>query len=533
MPASIFEKTWDWALDAAPAALWPILSDTARLNEALGLPPYRIEERTGPNGQLERIGSRVESGEIVRWHEPMFEWVENEFWQWHRIYADGPFVEVTARLDFLPRDGGGTTLRYALIILPRNATGNALLKTGHAEKSAIELKELSAKADHFTAKPSGDFYVNLAATQKPSRPAPKPTTYPTDTEARQALEQFTRWVATAPGEDVREINPHKLATALDLSLHDAISSCLTAVEAGIVTPLLRAICPRCGSTVSEAATLAGVQNAPPCAECRTAAVSDLSKTVKVVFTLDSTDTTGTIERYCISGPGTAPRTVVRLSLNADTPQEFCLPDNATVLRARAGADSQSEAFSVVAGNGIQIEYTGGFLTINGRIAATSLLKSDTDTTLILDRDGHRSDFTPASALLLNDRFRATSAAVLKNDVAVYSGHGAILILLNERADPSRFDPVMLARHNNGAAVEAAPEGAALAFEAVEDATRAADDILKRRPDLKAGIAEGALMATSRDGSLVYIGEAAETAFGLAMRAPEGHVMRSEDPLVAS
>ena len=41
----------------SPEALWPLLADTARFNEAIGLPRYTVTETPLPDGSVRRIGS--------------------------------------------------------------------------------------------------------------------------------------------------------------------------------------------------------------------------------------------------------------------------------------------------------------------------------------------------------------------------------------------------------------------------------------------------------------------------------------------
>ena len=49
-------QTWTWHFNLAPERLWPVLADTNRFNEAMGLPPYDLEETPQPNGTVLRRG---------------------------------------------------------------------------------------------------------------------------------------------------------------------------------------------------------------------------------------------------------------------------------------------------------------------------------------------------------------------------------------------------------------------------------------------------------------------------------------------
>ena len=67
-------RTWSWTFDLPPAELWPVLADTNRFNEAMGLPPYALEETPQPNGTVLRRGRGKAAGFTLEWEEKPYEW---------------------------------------------------------------------------------------------------------------------------------------------------------------------------------------------------------------------------------------------------------------------------------------------------------------------------------------------------------------------------------------------------------------------------------------------------------------------------
>lgn len=63
------EREWEWEFSAAPAALWPVLADTARFNEAAGLPRYEVTDWPQPDGTVRRTGRARRFGIAVGWEE--------------------------------------------------------------------------------------------------------------------------------------------------------------------------------------------------------------------------------------------------------------------------------------------------------------------------------------------------------------------------------------------------------------------------------------------------------------------------------
>jgi hypothetical protein len=53
----MLERRWEWDFPTSPATLWPLLADTARFNEAAGLPRYLVTDVPQPDGSVRRIGT--------------------------------------------------------------------------------------------------------------------------------------------------------------------------------------------------------------------------------------------------------------------------------------------------------------------------------------------------------------------------------------------------------------------------------------------------------------------------------------------
>ena len=63
------------------AAIWPFVSDSARLWELSGFAPYRIEERVDNEGRVRRFARGKVGPFPARWEEDFGEWQEN-----HRLF---------------------------------------------------------------------------------------------------------------------------------------------------------------------------------------------------------------------------------------------------------------------------------------------------------------------------------------------------------------------------------------------------------------------------------------------------------------
>jgi hypothetical protein len=62
-------RSWVWHVDRPAAEIWPLLADTARINEANKLPRQQIEETPQPDGSV-RYAARAKIGPFkLVWRE--------------------------------------------------------------------------------------------------------------------------------------------------------------------------------------------------------------------------------------------------------------------------------------------------------------------------------------------------------------------------------------------------------------------------------------------------------------------------------
>src|SRR4029450_8785264 len=86
-------RTWTWTFDLPPDRLWPVLADTDRFNEAMGLPPYTLEQTPQPNGTVLRRGRGKTAGFNLEWEAKPYEWIGAG-----RVTTEGPVPRIRPRI---------------------------------------------------------------------------------------------------------------------------------------------------------------------------------------------------------------------------------------------------------------------------------------------------------------------------------------------------------------------------------------------------------------------------------------------------
>ena len=62
-------RDWEWEFSASPGALWPVLADTTRFNEAAGLPRYTVTDVPQSDGSVLRVGAALRFGHALSWEK--------------------------------------------------------------------------------------------------------------------------------------------------------------------------------------------------------------------------------------------------------------------------------------------------------------------------------------------------------------------------------------------------------------------------------------------------------------------------------
>src|SRR4051812_47551787 len=119
---------WKWELSSPRLALWPLVADTQRVNEAVGLGPWSFESLKDPRGGTRRLGKASFLGMKLEWDEHPFEWVIGRELGVQRVYRSGPVAEVTSKVRLTSTAAGGTLLEHTLVATPSNAAAGMLTR---------------------------------------------------------------------------------------------------------------------------------------------------------------------------------------------------------------------------------------------------------------------------------------------------------------------------------------------------------------------------------------------------------------------
>src|SRR5258708_5829513 len=227
--------TWTWTFDLPPAELWPVLADTNRFNEAMGLPPYVLEETPQSNGTVLRRGKGKAAGFTLEWEEKPYEWIHGRHFRQAREFTKGPFRRFGPVFDLAPNGLGGSTVSYALEWEPLTLMGR-LFGQRLAEKAGAAVGKRILEA------------VSFARGERPTFFDLPPPEWPEGARERAAAlaaeidrgpygnglgRRLADHVLGAMATDLSPIKPKPLARTFEVASRPMIEACLAAVRAGL------------------------------------------------------------------------------------------------------------------------------------------------------------------------------------------------------------------------------------------------------------------------------------------------------------
>ena len=315
--------TWTWTFDLPPGELWPVLADTNRFNEAMGLPPYVLEETPQPNGTVLRRGKGKAAGFTLEWEEKPYEWIEGRHFHQSREFTKGPFRRFGPIFNLEPIDlasgKGGSRVSYALEYEPLTLTGRLFgARLARQAGGVVEKRILEAVA---FAKGERTSRFDLAPPELPEGARERAAALAAEVDRSPYGNGLGRKLAdlvlTGMATDLAHLNPKTLAVDLDVPQRAAIEACLAGTRAGLLTMKWDLLCTNCRGAKLTATALSELPRGAHCPSCNIDYDRDFEKNVELSFAPAPSVRPLGVGGFCLSGPMATPHVVVQLLLAPD------------------------------------------------------------------------------------------------------------------------------------------------------------------------------------------------------------------------
>lgn len=311
------QQSWVWHFDQPVEAMWEVLADTARFNEAAKLPKHDIIEVPQPDGAVQYFGQLKRGPITLKWRERPVNWIHNRWFEHCREFLNGPLTSLCASFELAP-DGTGCRGTYTMSVEARNLLGRLIMAGGFFSNTGKKFAALAAQAAEF----AGGKREQLFDYEPPT---PSDETRRRIQAAVQAIEatpnghglaqRLADHVMSAQEVDLWHIRPLQLARDWKVSPRYMVEVCLQAVRSGLLELRWDVLCPRCRVAKAWSGSLDRLPTGAHCPSCNIDYDRDFSKNVEAAFRPAAAIRPLTSGEYCLFGPMSTPHIKLHLTLD--------------------------------------------------------------------------------------------------------------------------------------------------------------------------------------------------------------------------
>jgi class 3 adenylate cyclase len=556
---SLLERTWTWEFALPPEALWPVLADTVRFNEAAGFPRYELLEKPRPDGSVERIGTARLGPFRLSWAEGDFDFVAGRGFTQRRRFLRGPVRGLEAHMALEPT-GAGTSVFWRLRLEASNLLVAESLRLAWLPHTGRILDRLVRDGAAFAAGQRAVPYDlgpphlgdgaarlrNLAA--KLDHPLKK---------------RLIEFLSTAPDVDVARIRPRRLARLWNAGDRDVIELCLAATKGGILDLHWGLLCPRCRGAKAIVASLDALPKGAHCQSCNIDYGRDFVRNVEASFRPTPSVRSIAVGGFCLSSPVLTPHVAVQQRLAPGETRRLDLALPAGRWRVRTLEPGEALELDHPGGALPEIAVEGAALRLGSESGALRNAGAVARTVVVESREWAREALTAhevTTLQLFRDLFGAETLRP-GDDVAIeqvtlmFTDLRGSTALYGRLGDARAYGLVRehfaylaaAIRHHDGAIVKTIGDAVMAAFADPADAVRAALDVQRgvaafNRSSgwsaicIKLGLHAGPCIAVTLNDRLDYFGSTVNLAARLQGRSEGDDLVLSaslaEDPAVA-
>jgi len=291
------EKTIQLA--SPPLDLWPLVSNTDRLNRALGM-PENSSGGSDPVDYSQQISARL-FGLPLRWREEPFDYVDARGYEVVREFHTGPFTRFQGGLR-MKASGTGTSATLYGAFWPRWKWGRWFVGA-------------------FAAKAMGDMIgiygrIDESISRLGAFPAPPRTLTPVDEDQfdarskallaecvhKPSAERLIAHIKDSPDDELRGMRPFELADRWGVPRAAALGAFLHATKTGLLDLKWEVLCPNCAAPKESLSKLTDLKTTSHCGSCDIDYGVDLGSSVELRFSVHPSVRDAKAAVFCAGSP---------------------------------------------------------------------------------------------------------------------------------------------------------------------------------------------------------------------------------------
>ena len=315
--SKVYSRTFEWRFDSPPESIWQAMADTARFNEAAGLPLHNIAEEAQPDGSVRYFAEARKGPFALAWEEIPVEWVDGKWFRHLRVFSKGPLRTLCATLRLEPDGDGGAIGHYTLDASAANPIGTLILATAFFDGAKKNFDALAASARDWAAgrreMPFDTPPVKLTAEGR-IRLDVLISRIEVSPNAHGLVRRLVDWMLAAQEIDLMRIRPLALARRWGARERDVIELCLQSVKDGLLESCWDLLCPRCRGAKLTVTSLDMLPRGAHCSSCNIGYDREFATNVELTFHPSPAVREVVDGEFCLFGPMTTPHVKVQVTL---------------------------------------------------------------------------------------------------------------------------------------------------------------------------------------------------------------------------
>ena len=426
---------WTLHLKSPPDRLWQYIADTGSLNQAAGLPEWKLSYVPEADGGSHQFGEARYKGWRLRWDEHPFEWIEGRQYSVLREYHNGPMRSFRMSVRLEPEDGG-TYLEETITIEPRWVLIAPAIYWEVGFRSRRRFKRVYREIDGFV---QGKAPMPFAPVDRRMMSLERMAELRArlgvaDTEG--CLARLIEVLETFPDKDLDRMRAYAFVDRWGAGRREVLRLFLNAAALGLLDLSWDVICPSCRGAKVREGRLRDLRLEAHCDACNIRYTADFSKTVEVTFRPGSAIRRLEVADYCSGGPMNAPHVVAQQHVTVGESRTIPLRLQPWRYRLRSLKLDEEGLIQVKDGAGIDevtMTFTssavvpGAEASIEPEASLTIRNASDKPHTVMLERSADRHQASTAAEVTTFPEFRSMfSEEVLSPDTEVSAGTLSIM-----------------------------------------------------------------------------------------------------------
>jgi class 3 adenylate cyclase len=333
-------------LDSPAADVWPLITDTDRMNRIIGGQPVTYRPADGDGASPARFVAETRAGGFrLEYEEFPFEWTHGRSFNVYRKMRTGVLSSYAMSVKLADRPGveHGTRVTYRLELMPRSwllrpivqLVGRNFVRACGQLASAIDVHVRDSAPSPYLkpVSPPNEAHIAYGIAELKKHGIPE-----------AIADKLGKLVREAPDADLVRVRPFELADDWNEDRREVLRALLRAVPAGLLELRWALVCPSCRVASQTASALDAITGEGHCQMCDISFDLDLDRAVEATFVVHPSVRTVPDQMYCAAGPARTPHVLVQANVDAAGAREIDAPAQAGRYRvfARGGASASLE-----------------------------------------------------------------------------------------------------------------------------------------------------------------------------------------------